>query len=318
MSRLRPRESTLKKLFALSGNECAFTECKMKLVQDEGALVAQICHIEAENPRGARYNPRLSDEQKRAFKNLIIMCPNHHVIIDSNEDLYTVEVLRKMKIKHETNGREGVFEPTEKDFRRLIVNSGFLDRYDRWWLPTLTYSALTDIYPKECVEIYNKTDVEFVVRDNGVKTVIAFDVDSAGVNLPLLKLEQKLLQLDSQYYVEEIVCFLFCNGLFKKQRSRNSKVFELRKNAPQFFMRLNKLNDMLETKVSFVFLMHNFQKIKQTNVVPFPDSDGWLNEGFYNLIEHLDLAEHWRFQKVFGSELDLVYDDTNRVLAIRT
>lgn len=315
MSRLRPRESTVKKLFALSGNECAFTDCKMKLIQDDDTLVAQICHIEAEKPHGARYNPRLSDEQKRAYKNLVIMCPNHHVIIDSNENLYTVEVLRKMKLSHEVNRRDSVFEPTVKDLGRLIVNSGFLDRYDCWWLPTLTYSALIDIYPKKCVEIHNMSDVEFIVRDDGdgVKTVVALYVDSAGINGPIRKLEQKLLQLDGQYYVEEIVCFLFCNGLFKSQRSRNSKVLELKKIAPQFFKRLNSLNDKLETKVSFVFLMHDFKKGKQTNIVPFLDSEGRLNEGLYNLIEHIDFAEHWKFQKAVGSELDLVYDDINRV-----
>lgn len=47
MARKAPRISTLRRLFALSGNECAFPECKNVLINTKGDFIGQVCHIEA-------------------------------------------------------------------------------------------------------------------------------------------------------------------------------------------------------------------------------------------------------------------------------
>ncbi len=100
MSRLKISDSTLKKLFALSGNCCAFPNCTQKLIDDSGNLIAQICHIEAANVEGQRYNPNQNDEERRDFSNLVIMCPNHHKITDDVEK-YSTPLLQKIKADHE-------------------------------------------------------------------------------------------------------------------------------------------------------------------------------------------------------------------------
>ncbi len=48
--RKRITEKTIKKLFALSGNKCAFNGCNHRLVDKHGNIFAQICHIEAAEP----------------------------------------------------------------------------------------------------------------------------------------------------------------------------------------------------------------------------------------------------------------------------
>ena len=46
---------TLKKLFALSGNECAFPGCKAPMVDaGSGIVVGEICHIKGKSPNGIR------------------------------------------------------------------------------------------------------------------------------------------------------------------------------------------------------------------------------------------------------------------------
>ena len=55
MSREAPPSSTIRALFAKSGNVCAFPECTHELVTKDNLYVAEVCHIEAANPRGARY-----------------------------------------------------------------------------------------------------------------------------------------------------------------------------------------------------------------------------------------------------------------------
>jgi len=91
---------TIKKLYALSGNQCAFPDCKVTLVNpDDDTNMSNMAHIEAANPGGQRYNPNSTDDYRRGYDNLILLCPNHHVETD-NVSLYPVEVLRDMKRKH--------------------------------------------------------------------------------------------------------------------------------------------------------------------------------------------------------------------------
>lgn len=97
---------TLKRLYALSGNRCAFPGCSIQLMfsEDEKNL-SNICHIEDANPdthKLDRYNPNMTDMERADYKNLILLCPNHH-IETNNPAKYPVETLRKMKREHEKN-----------------------------------------------------------------------------------------------------------------------------------------------------------------------------------------------------------------------
>ena len=98
-------KSTLKKLFLLSCNQCAAPGCDNALLaRDDNTLIAKICHIEAASPNGPRYNPNMTDEERRHYNNLILLCDECHSIIDNkeNENKYPVELLRKWKREHES------------------------------------------------------------------------------------------------------------------------------------------------------------------------------------------------------------------------
>lgn len=94
-------DKTLKRLFALSGNECAFPGCNKILVNKMNAKDVNICHIEAANENGERYNPNMSDLERADYLNLILLCIQHHDETN-NEVKYTVDILQKMKNDHET------------------------------------------------------------------------------------------------------------------------------------------------------------------------------------------------------------------------
>jgi hypothetical protein len=101
MARLDITPKTRMRLYALSGNQCAFPGCGVAFVSPENETnISNICHIEAAEEGGERYNPNSNDEERRSFKNLILLCPNHHKVTD-NVHTYTVEVLREMKRTHE-------------------------------------------------------------------------------------------------------------------------------------------------------------------------------------------------------------------------
>jgi len=99
------KRTTIRRLDTLSANECYAPTCTKNLIaEDEKTIISKICHIEAASKNGPRYNPNMSDDERRDFNNLILLCDEHHNIIDNkeNESIYPVVLLREWKINHES------------------------------------------------------------------------------------------------------------------------------------------------------------------------------------------------------------------------
>jgi hypothetical protein len=109
-----PSLPTIKTLFALSGNVCAFRDptsgrgCEAKLTDPSWTRVrARICHIRGYAPGSARFDEDQADEDRNSFDNLLLLCPNHHVEVDDLRSAdFTVEVLQKMKARAESRWSE--------------------------------------------------------------------------------------------------------------------------------------------------------------------------------------------------------------------
>jgi hypothetical protein len=98
--RLAPTLNTSRELYLKSGNECAYPGCDHRIINGDGVFIAEICHIEAALAGGPRFNPKQTNEERRSFENLMLMCHAHHKITD-DDAVYTVEKLQQMKTKHE-------------------------------------------------------------------------------------------------------------------------------------------------------------------------------------------------------------------------
>lgn len=99
------KPATVRRLDTLSGNQCADPTCDKPLIAKDGkSIISKICHIEAASPDGARYNSKQSDDDRRHFDNLILLCDECHTIIDNkeNEGEYPVPLLKKWKKDHES------------------------------------------------------------------------------------------------------------------------------------------------------------------------------------------------------------------------
>jgi hypothetical protein len=110
-----PTVATLKTLFTLACNQCAFPKCANRLVEEpSGTLVGKVCHIKGKSsgPGSKRYDKKQTDQERHGVGNLIVLCPKHHDVIDDDEESYTVERLLKMKADHEGKMRE---EPAVSD-----------------------------------------------------------------------------------------------------------------------------------------------------------------------------------------------------------
>lgn len=120
-TRLPPKPSSLRKIYALSGNQCAKPGCNTVLVNSNGTFVASVCHIYAAEENGPRPNKKLTPEQKRNPENLILLCKLCHEIVDSEEDTYPAKVLKKWKADREKVFSE-IGETLKKSFLDQITD----------------------------------------------------------------------------------------------------------------------------------------------------------------------------------------------------
>jgi hypothetical protein len=107
-------ESTKRKLFTLSGNQCAFPGCTNPIFDTEhDVMVGQICHIKAQSPGGPRYDPMQSPAERDGFENLILMCSAHNKIIDDphSAEAFPFELLIGYKREHEQRFHNTVVRP---------------------------------------------------------------------------------------------------------------------------------------------------------------------------------------------------------------
>lgn len=112
--------STMKRLFVKAGNKCAMPKCQSPLLQGEHVL-AEICHIRARRKGGARYDATLTATEKDDFKNLILLCPTCHTLIDKNRQTFTSELLLEIKELHE-RGAEVEITPELSRQAMLVFN----------------------------------------------------------------------------------------------------------------------------------------------------------------------------------------------------
>jgi len=116
-----PSVATVKRLFAVSGNRCAFPGCALPLVDEaSGKVTGRICHIRARSPEGQRYDAGQSEKKRHGFANLVLMCPVHHDVIDSDAETYTVERLLEIKARHEARYAGGA-EPSDAIARQFLL-----------------------------------------------------------------------------------------------------------------------------------------------------------------------------------------------------
>lgn len=101
-------QKSMKILWANAAGRCAFPDCREKLSFAEAGksaphTIGEMAHIRGEKPGANRHDPGQSPAERDAYENLILLCPNHHTLIDrpENEEKFPVEMLLDLKREHE-------------------------------------------------------------------------------------------------------------------------------------------------------------------------------------------------------------------------
>lgn len=112
--RLPPVSPTTRELYLYSGNRCAFRtqteDCNKLLLRKDGTWNCQVAHIHGVKEDAARGAHSLDPDELRDPSNLVLMCSEHHLVIDNKEleSTYTVSLVQKMKADHEAPYREAM------------------------------------------------------------------------------------------------------------------------------------------------------------------------------------------------------------------
>jgi hypothetical protein len=105
-------EKDIKTLCLKSGNLCAFPDCNVELAKQgstgSNMIIGVMAHIKGKNPTSARYDSSMGDKDRDSYENRVLLCPTHHIEIDKDPNLYTVEKLLEIKTNHEAWVKESL------------------------------------------------------------------------------------------------------------------------------------------------------------------------------------------------------------------
>jgi len=154
-------EKAIKLLWANAAGRCSFTGCQERLTIEQATNITpytsgEMAHIKGEKAGSNRHDASQTNEERNSYENLILLCPNHHTLIDKteNEIRYSADILIKMKITHEDNISRRLdikeFTSVEQVKEKIAI---FLAENRQVWLQ---YGPLSDVAQKNphSAEIY--------------------------------------------------------------------------------------------------------------------------------------------------------------------
>lgn len=124
------KPSDIKRLFAFSGNQCAEPSCYKSMIAEDGKVViGEVCHIAAASKDGPRYREDMDDDDRRSFDNLILLCDEHHKMIDNEVNLasYQEDLLISWKKEHQERFQNKPIEVADdivnKSIQQIVKNN---------------------------------------------------------------------------------------------------------------------------------------------------------------------------------------------------
>lgn len=128
-----PRDYTAgteRALFRLARGTCYYPDCMapiIRVVDGEAIVAVEIAHIRGALPDSARYDTAMTDEQRRAFANLLLLCTAHHKVVDRLKPVeHPPELLEQWKHDNEGSGLDELLRlesASESNLERLIIEA---------------------------------------------------------------------------------------------------------------------------------------------------------------------------------------------------
>ena len=114
-------------LWGKAGATCSFPGCRRQLVKDASlddreVLAGEIAHIVAQRQGGPRRDNEVPGGIIDGYCNLILLCNEHHELVDHQQNTYPVDRLLQFKTDHEEWVRSRLSKDQEFDGLSRSVN----------------------------------------------------------------------------------------------------------------------------------------------------------------------------------------------------
>lgn len=124
-------------LWSRAAGRCSKPDCRKELTfdksEDSGSITfGQMCHIvgEKDNEDSPRGISKLPLQNRNEYSNLVLLCTNHHELIDKDVESWPVELLHKMKVDHELWVKESL---TASELTpEIVVYSNLIDNLNNY------------------------------------------------------------------------------------------------------------------------------------------------------------------------------------------
>lgn len=185
--RVAPTAAVTRQLWLSSGNRCAFTSCTEVIMDSEGTLLGEVAHIRSPVPGGPRFDATRSNNQSRAFDNLLLLCAKHHKIVDTRVDEWPVERLEALKVDHEK-----IYTGVVDQLRQMVGDITSGDTPQEAKTGEGLDLDLTDDQRAETVTMLNALCQDLRPVPVDTRTALALIIEvSDGVDIPLLVLASR-------------------------------------------------------------------------------------------------------------------------------
>jgi len=191
-------QKQLKILWGKAGARCSFTNCNKDLIiEEEGGnstIIGYTAHIRSEKVNGPRYDPNYEKSELNKYKNLIVLCHEHHKLVDENPEDYPAEILEEMKEEHEEKIRDYRIDKAKKIYSSVWTESKEfssvevlgLDRGSKEYsFSDYYYKREIDNKFKDLVENTNK-NIILIGRPLSGKTRLVFEWFKEAENIRVL------------------------------------------------------------------------------------------------------------------------------------
>jgi len=162
-------EKDQKILWGKAAGRCSMPNCRKEVVleasdklRSKNVLIGQNCHIVGEGDSSPRGNSILTHEERDSYTNLILLCANHHVMIDQDLLNWPVEKLHQVKAEHEiwvetrlTETADGIGRQVYSDLVNNATERILIDSWD-WFSDNAVRFLLSEKFVDGVNTFWNK------------------------------------------------------------------------------------------------------------------------------------------------------------------
>ena len=287
-------EKDIKLLWGRSGNRCAI--CKIELSPESSSdrphVIGEMAHIvgrKADGDKSPRSDSPLTEKDREKYANMILLCRNHHKIVDDDPETYPIEVLHQIKAEHELWVQDKLAEffdvhKAAADFvyTALIDSAAILLNLDSWssWA-TVAGSSSSHRWPEYLIEdiVLFERKVRAAIwpsRDNRIGSLESAIKNLASVSLDTLDLLCKHFESngDGWHKADKFYKEPFPNPAYEEE-FQEYDVWEnqLRDKFVEFCRAANYFADEVRASINPMFFLENGRFMFGNQVYEYSSDD---------------------------------------------